>query len=493
MAIVALYIRLLPTRHRSATPRSVFVALALLLVTGLDILPVLSKYVLHLIKGPVILYHSVEWWNEQITAWFTAVLWVPHHVAGLITTLTAFLIFSYVRSVRRPGRQALILIVCALAVFSAVGLSIWITMTFAAFWIAWIMMSFLNGWHDEARWGTFVGAVALGLSLPYLIDLHRANYTQITPVIVSVRKLFPIHNLVESYHWGWVSTLAVDLLSIPLNYFMEFGFFALAGIFYWTRRVQILGRLCRNETACVTLAITSAAIATFLRSNIENNDLGWRSAMFLQFVLLLWAADVMTELVGQLKCERVRFQMSRRKAILLLVSLVIGISAVLYDAVLMKLYPMSGDLQLPIVRPHGDVLTERNLGRRYYDFRLAYQWINGQFAESAVVQHNPDIFIDLPSGLYGNRQVVAADHLYGTVFGIPQAMYRPVYSAVSALFASRTIDMEDVSAVCRRFNITALVVKDTDPIWSDPDSWVFRKFPIFRNRSTRVFDCHSFL
>jgi hypothetical protein len=36
---------------------------------------------------------TIEWWNpEQVTAWFTAALWVPHHVAALIACLMGFLL-----------------------------------------------------------------------------------------------------------------------------------------------------------------------------------------------------------------------------------------------------------------------------------------------------------------------------------------------------------------------------------------------------------------
>ena len=125
---------------------------------------------------------------------------------------------------------------------------------------------------------------------------------------------------------------------------------------------------------------------------------------------------------------------------------------------------MAGDLRLSGHRVHG-FLDEDNLGHRYHDFRETYDWIDKRFPESAVVQHNPDIFVDLPSGLYGNRQVAVSDRLYVPLFGIPPAMYRPVSSAISALFASQTVDRKDVSEVCRQFSITALVVKDTDPIF----------------------------
>jgi hypothetical protein len=214
--------------------------------------------------------------------------------------------------------------------------------------------------------------------------------------------------------------------------------------------------------------------------------------MFVQFVLLIWAAYIMQSLLSRwISREKpVEVRIGRGETSVLLVSLIVGIWPILYDVVMMKLYSMAGDLQLPVHRAHR-FLDEGNLGHRYYDFREAYDWIDKRFPQSAVVQHNPDIFVDLASGLYGNRQVAAADDVYGTLFGIPAEMYQPVFSALSVLFASQTVDSKDISEVCRQFGITVLVVKDTDPIWRHPASWVFTETPIFSNRSTRVFDCLS--
>ena len=275
---------------------------------------------------------------------------------------------------------------------------------------------------------------------------------------------------------------------------MEFGVFAIAGMVYWRWCVRTEKTLCRNEMAFVTLAASALIIATFLRSNIAANDLGWRSAMFVQFILLLWSTDVVQALRSRLRGRGQHFgiQIGRGMAVVLLSALIMGMTPILYDVVMMKVYSMAGDLRLPVHRVHG-FLDESDLGRRYYDFRQTYHWINSNVPKSAIVQHNPDVFVDLPSGLYGNRQVVAADHLYGTLFGIPAEMYQPVESAVASLFESSNVAQETISRICRHFGITALVVKDTDPAWTSPASSVFRQTPIFTNRSSRVFDCESFL
>jgi hypothetical protein len=490
MATVGLYVRLIAPEHSMVRTRSIFLALALLLVTGFDIVPIAGTYLYQLTQGPLILYPSAEWWNEAVGAWPHSVMWVPHHMAALIATLGVFLVFSNLPYAATGGARVTMLVTCSLGLFSALGMSVWITFAFAIFWIAWIVMTSIRGWHAEARAGMAIALLASILSIPYLFDLYRANFTHVLPLVFAMRPFSPIHAWMQGLHAGMRRLFVADLVSLPLNYFLEFGFFALAATVYWRRRWQIKARLGRNELALLTLAASALVIASILRSNIVNNDLGYRSILFTQFVLLLWSSDVLQVLVSRQKGEHTGLPIGQGMATLLLVSLVIGTLPHVYEAGIMKMYAMAGDLHLS-ARRVWPFLGEDNLGRRYYDFREAYRWIHRHFPESAIVQHNPDIYMDVPSGLYANRQAVASDRYYGPQFGIRPDMYEPVFSAISEIFSPQT-DSKHISCICRQFGIAALIVKDTDPIWSHRESWVFQETPVFANQSSRVFDCAAF-
>ena len=491
MAIVALYVRLLAPEQSIVRRRSVLLALGLLLVTGFDIIPIVVTHLYQLTQGPLILYPSVEWWNEAIGAWPHSIIWVPHHMAALIATLGVFLLYSSLRHAVTTGAHVTTIMICAVGLFSALGMSVWITFAFAVFWMIWIVIAYFKGWYAEARDGVAIALLASVLSIPYLMDLYRANFTHVTPIVFSVRVFQPIHIWMQTLHAGMRRLFVADLLSLPLNYFLEFGFFALAAMVYLRWRWRIQARLGRNELALLTLAASAIVIASMLRSNIVNNDLGYRSILFTQFVLLLWSSDVLQALVSQRKGEHTNLPIGRGMAILLLVSMVIGTLPHVYEAGIMKMYAMAGDLHLSARRAQ-PFLGETNLGRRYYDFREAYQWIHRHLPESAIIQHNPDLYMDVPSGLYANRQVVASDRYYGPQFGIRPDMYEPIFSAVSQIFTPQA-ERKDISHVCRQFGIVALVVKDTDPIWSHRESWVFREKPVFANQSSRVFYCATFL
>src|SRR5438309_12096557 len=91
--------------------------------------------------------------------------------------------------------------------------------------------------------------------------------------------------------WGKRLYLARFLL-LPMNYFLELGFFFVAGIAYLYNLVKRRAP-SRAELALVLLAAVSIFLCTFFRSGvITNNDLGWRGFLPAQFALLLWAGDL---------------------------------------------------------------------------------------------------------------------------------------------------------------------------------------------------------
>jgi hypothetical protein len=435
----------------------------------------------------------VEWWNEQVTAWPIAVMWVPHHVAALVASLTVFLVFTEASSRDDQSRRtAGPLLVCAIGFLSVLGMSIWLAFAFAVFWGAWLLTAAVKRWYRELRLGLVISVVAGALSIPYLLDLHTANLARGNPIAIVVRPFFPIHSVLgqEAVSPWWVQV--IDLAALPINYFLEFGVLAIAAYVYWRARRHADAPLSRNELALVVLAVSVTVIISLLRSSLSNNDLGWRTAMFVQFALLLWSAPVLSAWWYSRLDRFAAFdpRAKRRVSSVLGVCLILGMMPPAYDIVLMKMFSMWGDVGLPGERRYG-LLEEPDLGRRYYDLREAYAWIDRNLPNSAVLQHNPNVSIDAPSGIYGQRQVVAADRYYGTLLGVPYELYHPVAAAVAPIFESQTIEIRDIVRLCDRFGVTALVTKDTDLAWQDPRSWVWQATPSFANRSVRVYLCEA--
>src|SRR5262249_7785016 len=86
IALVPLYLRFVHPAGAKDIYRRSLIGVSLLAVTGLDVIPNLFFDAFHFpLPDP-------EWWNNQISAWATTLLWVPHNTAALIAGLAAVLI-----------------------------------------------------------------------------------------------------------------------------------------------------------------------------------------------------------------------------------------------------------------------------------------------------------------------------------------------------------------------------------------------------------------
>src|SRR5206468_4193790 len=68
--------------------RASIAAMALLAVTGLDVLYVLYLY----LKYRIVLSDMEVWDTDQVTSWTNSLLWVPHHVAATSACMMGFVL-----------------------------------------------------------------------------------------------------------------------------------------------------------------------------------------------------------------------------------------------------------------------------------------------------------------------------------------------------------------------------------------------------------------
>ena len=189
---------------------------------------------------------------------------------------------------------------------------------------------------------------------------------------------------------------------IPMNYLMELGLFFLVGTIQWRKFHRRGGPLSRQELACTTMIATSILICTFLRSSVVGrNDLGWRGFLLAQFMLLLWAVDIVSE-------RNTPGFLTARQRRMALVFLMLGGVGTVYDLALSRLYPILADRgRLP---PLDWMSPDRQFGERTFATRSAYEWMQGMTPETAIIQSNPRVvFQDTPALLYADRRNVAAD------------------------------------------------------------------------------------
>jgi len=475
LAAIALAAKHLLPQSEENSWQTAKIACACTLVTGLDILPVGLSHLLQAARHELPLFASVEWWNDYIENFTHFALWVPHHIAGFVSCLIgSILLRRYQETGEKPiWTSALV----SMAFASAIGLSIYISLTFAFGWCLWILVCLRTKISDRLSTVACVGLLTAFSAAPLIFVLMQANHSNAQQIALTIRPFIFGEALLNHFlPPAWINqwTMALEHLAfLPLNYAMEFGFFALGAIIYWRTRKE----RSQRDWFVLTLFAASLTIATFFRSAIRNNDLGIRGVSIAQLSMLLWSARLLHEqFAGHLVTPLRQVQKN-----LLYASLFVGFSGVVYD-----LYVLRSADQLGMRRAY-DAGVEN--GERNYGARELYAQVDNFLVPDAIIQHNPVHTLEPYDGCYGTRQAVLFDRHYGTLMGISQEIYAPVEDDIAKMFSSDTFDQ--VKATADKYKIDALVVKDDDPIWQDKSSWLSQAHPDWENKTARLYILNS--
>jgi hypothetical protein len=483
MALLAIYLRVFFTGSSRSLRDRLSVGVLLLTITGLDIVPTLLFLCLYAAGLFGVVLPSVEWWNQQL-AWFvSSTLWVPHAIASLIACFTGFLLIS--EAPAGKGRFALLryAIPAAMAFASSLGASIWVMFVFGAFLVVWTLITLSKGWFRETAALLISGAATVAFVLPYLRDLSGPGASAGPLVSLTVRSFFFADALPITGISHTARLLLINLPMLPLNYFLEFGFFFAIARHKWRLHRAYGQPLSRQDLACFAMLGTSALICTFLRSGIiGNNDLGWRGFLVAQFVLLLWAVDLFGE-----RGHFAFLTAANHRALAVLFAL--GLAGAFYDVVMLRVYPVLSDRRA--VPTLGWMSHDRDLGRRTYAARSAYEWLRASTPPGATVQANPDVaLLDILGMSYSSHRTAAADLACLTTFGGEPKECAPILARVRAAYPGRgAYAPASLHDVCRGLAVDAFVVKDTDAVWSNRKSWVWAERPEYSNSYMRVFSC----
>jgi len=470
ICLVPLYLRVFCGAEGRNLYRRSAIGIALLGVTGLDVVPALMMLRLEAIGLVQGVSPSVEWWNDQVDGWLYTMLFQTHYLCATIACFTGFLILW-------DDRRVVSAVVAGLAFASAVGAGIYVAFVFAAFLGVWTAVEAVHRRYREAFALAISGAIATAFSVSYLNSLATSSGSSTGPLFqLTVRSFGPGEIFLKLFGLGkpW-QLMAGNLVMLPLNYFLELGFFFAAGLMVWVAFRRAGRPATRQEWAAFAMVATSIFICTFLKSGvIANNDLGWRGFLIAQFVLLLWGAEVLSGPLPQ-----------QRKA-LLQVLMALGVAGVAYDLAILRFFPVLSDAgRVPKIEW---LASDGQLGPRTYANREAYEWLRERTSMRAVVQQNPEpVYQDTFWGLYGQRQTVAEDVLCGTGFGGDVEECKPILGRLRHLYLAGT--PEDLASACRSLPVDVFVAKDTDAAWRERGSWVWTGKPEFQNEFVRLFAC----
>jgi len=466
MAMIAFYLRLRNGRDEAKIWQHAFIGFACLSITGLDILPTLP--LMRFGNGAI---GDLEHWNEQITAWVGSLLWVPHHVASLIAGFVGVMLVHSVRGQSRT-KQFTALVFAGIAFASALGLSVWVTLVFVLFWGIWMLFLYFQKEQRALLFPMFIaGVVAILLAGPFLLGLlsgGSGGQAGAFPIALTVRSFRFADMFLEDSSLLWKSL--IRLIFLPLNYFFELGFFALAA-FIWLKSHKDNLRKNPYYFAEILLLGVSFFIGTFTRSTlIENNDLGWRAWLPGQFVLLIWGVDVLSQFAASSQKLPTLSSVTKYNLVVLAA---IGIATTILDVTLLRF--------------GYNFAFGPEVGYHIFSARQAYTVINQTLPEDVIVQYNPAGSVNRPSGLYGMRQSAISDR---TAYGIPPEQYSAKVAAVSEIFKLKNVQSWDpLDALCKEHSINVIVIVESDPLWESLNLLERQRASLYADDHYAAFTC----
>jgi hypothetical protein len=494
MCTIALYLQVRNPDNRIKIWKKALLGIGALTISGLDIYPA-SIFMLasRFTFGSMWPEGDIEHWNEQITAWLGAVSWVPHHVASLIVCIVGFLLIQHSRG-KEIKNQIAAAFIAGLAFASASGLSIYITAVFVIFWIMWVVLLFL----DKKNYRTILMMILTGIFAsiaisPFLRDLLSGGSSAAPgsfPFIFQVRVFRPLFPFLLSY--PEIIKNLVNLAFLPLNYFLELGFYFIVGYLWLYKNWKTAKTTNAFYLPEILLLSASAFVGTFIRSTlIANNDLGWRSWMFGQFVLLIWAVDVGQEFLAENSFKTYLTSKSNSKNLkhgrLLAQLMVVGMLTTVFSLLMLRLWPIFIDVGISGVPV--DLSPDTQLGKRTFAARRAYEYIRDTLPTNVVVQYNPTIHIDRPSGLYGTRQMVVADY---SSYGVPLKVFEALQHDVGLIFENKENSWDEIDQNCERHYIDVIILNDLDPVWLKLPDLMQQRKPLYQNSYYAIFPCGNF-
>jgi large-conductance mechanosensitive channel len=473
MAIIAFYLRQRNANNTETAWGSARIGIGLLAVSGLDALPIIV-----IIASIGTILGTVEIWNTVIAAWVDSLLWVPHHVASLIAGLVAMMLAHFARG-KSPARQFAILAIAGLGFASAFGLSVWVTLVFVAFWGVWLVALFIQKTERNLIPPMiFAGMLALLLASPFLLGLLQSGgEVGRAPIIFQIREFLPLEAFVQE--WSPLVRSLIMLAFLPVNYMLELGFFFMVGIYWFKLKDKETYRSNPYYLAEITMLAVVLLIGSCLRSNVINNDLGWRAWLPGQFILLVWGVDFMEVLFfnkGDAAPTFIKPAELVKTKNFLRVLIVIGILTSTMDAVFQKiLWPVKAGL---------------DIGQRSYSARLAYDYLRDHVPAEVIAQNNPLTAADRPSGLYGTHQMVISDR---SPYGIPEDVFDNWVNNVGVLFTNgNATDWQSTDRLCREYSIDILIFKDIDPIWKSLATLKKQRPALYENSRYALYACGNY-
>lgn len=492
-------------------------------ILGLDVLPSIAGVLLR----PPQLYPEMEWWRSQgdfALSFHSAVLFAPHHAAGLAMCTLGFLLLSLCArradAAEVPWRTIAVSAVAAGVCYAAaVGTSTYLTVIFA---LACALLAVERAWARDWRAVAAIaltGAVALPLAGTYLhailtgggaalnannAHLKHAHFVALFPRNVELTRIelvmlgHKLHQVGKPPVWEQVLLRPVLLV---LLYVIELGFFGF--VLLWRawrdlRQPKMLTAERRMQWALV-LALGFAAVLLTSEPVIGVNDLGRHAGLALRFVAVLWA----TPLLLRAWREGAYWPLPQHRWVMRVVyaTVVLGLASQVWQGIAQRSYFWLVD-RGTIVHPYAPFPRFPHYGKRYFETREAFEAMDRAVPVDGRVQFNPGSTYWTLMTDYLERPVAAVDLDCNVGFGGDLTRCHKAMPEIRGLFGgghpivgeAQAFDAGAITSaaferVCAEHHLSAVVATAADRVWTERESWVWVRPALFANASVRVVGC----
>ncbi len=514
-------------RYTAKTSRESLLPLLLSCVMGVDVVVAVLGYCLH----PPVIFPEIEWWlDDRIPSFMGAVIFAPHHVAGVVCCAVGFLVMFMSRQ-EMPGESegrrrwkvpVLAAVTAGICLAASAGDS-----TFVAFCFAVAGCVYAIDLVRTKRWSDLgvlcgAGVLALLFSLPFLHDLLAR-----TPGLPAEHHRileFELRNRREKEHFAGTLVFKAgdgfirDTLYMtigPLLLILQFGFLLVPLLLQLTRDGKRLwARQPFSDGERFLWAIfLGAALPGFLLSSAPEgvNDLGRHAGLILRLALVVWAVPLLWPYFQRWR-EHKKISpehpwWARAAVALFVLSL---ISQFWQITVSRGLLPFLA--HRPRLIAAAPLAHEADSGARFFQLRRGLSQVEAQLPANAVVQSNMGGPFQQLVMFYSSHPFAAGDPTCVPSFGgderkcvaMMQDLHTLFYTSPDIPYWARVPYHRKPALnpalagpaiffkACADEKLAAVVVQNSDLAWTVPTSWVWQLRPLYAASLVRIFGCPAY-
>lgn len=415
----------------------------------------------------------MEWmfFLPPMSAWLTAMAWLPQHIAGLVCGVgSSLLLLQAIDAEEPPNRRTAYWCAATAGIgfASMFDCSPFVSVPFVAGWCVWFVVFVARRRLSQARPILLAGLLALLLIYPLMAELrsfHKASGLILGLPTVRYENVpdwldyFKVNKSIQP--------LATLLLVVPGRLIINLGSLLLAACLYWRSKLWT-----RADLPWLGLLGISFLCSIFLHSNVgrTTDDMQYRSMFALQFVVLIWAARYL----GSMQFLGAK---SRAVAVFIWAGILLGVVGSTADLLMTRLFNV-------LYRSDRVLDSERTLA-----CRQIYSQLDRVLAPGARVQGSMlyDFWgTSVYNVFYSHRQsAIIADTLKCTAFGAEEQNVKPTLAAILPIFIDGS--QTAVEQASRRFHLDAIVLCDLDPAWKAAGSWLASQRPSFSNQHYKAY------